>query len=73
MTWSITSCESPRTSRRLMPVSMAILRPQRRASYSAMLFDAGKWRLTAYLMCSPSGETKSRPAPAPIFITNPSK
>jgi hypothetical protein len=26
----------------LMPVSMVILRPQRRASYSAMLFDAGK-------------------------------
>jgi hypothetical protein len=42
MTWSITSCESPHTSRRFMPISMAILRPQSRASYSAMLFDAGK-------------------------------
>jgi hypothetical protein len=40
---------------------------------SAMLFDAGKWRRTAYLMCSPRGETKSRPAPAPVFITDPSK
>jgi hypothetical protein len=24
-------------------------------------------------MCSPWGETKSRPAPAPVFITKPSK
>jgi hypothetical protein len=56
-----------------MPVSMAILRPQRRASYSAMLFDVGKCRRTAYLMCSLSGETKSRPVPAPVFITDPSK
>jgi hypothetical protein len=56
-----------------MPVSMAIRRPQRRASYSAMLFDAGKCRRTAYLMCSPRGETKSRPVPAPVFITDPSK
>jgi hypothetical protein len=56
-----------------MPVSMAILRPQRRALYSAMLFDAGKCRCTVYLMCSPRGEMKSRPAPAPVFITNPSK
>jgi hypothetical protein len=58
-----------------MPVSMAILRPQRRASYSAMLLDAGKCRRTAYLMCSPRGEMKSRPAPAPapVFITDPSK
>jgi hypothetical protein len=56
-----------------MPISMEILRPQRRASYSAMLFDAGKWIRTAYLMCSPRGETKSRPTPAPVFITDPSK
>jgi hypothetical protein len=55
-----------------MPVSMAIQRPQRRASYSAMLFDAGKCRRTAYLMCSPRGGMKSRPATAPVFITNPS-
>jgi hypothetical protein len=56
-----------------MPVSMAILRPQRRASYSTMLIDAGKSRRTAYLMCSPRGKMKSRPAPAPVFITDPSK
>jgi hypothetical protein len=56
-----------------MPVSMAILRPRRRASYSAMLFDAGKWRRMAYFMCFLRGETKSRPAPAPVFITDPSK
>jgi hypothetical protein len=34
--------------------------PQRRASYSAMLFDTGKCRRTVYLMCSPRGEMKSR-------------
>jgi hypothetical protein len=73
MTWSIMSCESPLTSRRLMPISMAIRRPQRRASYSAMLLDVGKCKRTAYLMCSPRGEMKSRPAPAPVFITDPSK
>jgi hypothetical protein len=56
-----------------MPILMAILRPQSRASYSAMLFDTGKWRRTAYRMCSPRGETNSRPAPAPVFITEPSK
>jgi hypothetical protein len=56
-----------------MPVSMAIQRPQRRASYSTMLFDAGKCRRTAYLMCSPRGEMKSRLAHAPVFITDPSK
>jgi hypothetical protein len=56
-----------------MPVLMAIRRPQRRASYSAMLFDVGECRRTAYLMCSPRGQMKSRPAPAPVFITDPSK
>jgi hypothetical protein len=34
---------------------------------------AGKCRRTAYLMCSPRGEMKSRHAPAPVFITDPSK
>jgi hypothetical protein len=33
-----------------MPVSMEILRPQRRALYSTMLFDAGNCRRTAYLL-----------------------
>jgi hypothetical protein len=56
-----------------MPVSMAIRRRQRRVSYSAMLFDAGKCRRTVYLMCSPRGEMKSRPAPAPVFKTDLSK
>jgi hypothetical protein len=58
---------------RLMPVSMAIRRPQRRTSYSAMLFDTEKCRRTAYLMCSPRGEMKSRPTPAPVVITDLSK
>jgi hypothetical protein len=38
-----------------------------------MLFDAGKCRRTAHRMCFPRGDTKSRPAPAPVFITEPSK
>jgi hypothetical protein len=60
-------------SRHLMPVTMAIRRPQRRASYSAILLDAGKCRRTAYLMCPPRGEMKRRPAPASVFITDQSK
>jgi hypothetical protein len=56
-----------------MPVSVAIQRPQRRASYFAMLLDAGKCKHTAYLMSSPRGEMKSRLAPAPVFITDPLK
>jgi hypothetical protein len=44
MTWSMTSCESPRASRRQTPSSMAMRNPLTRASYSATLLDAGKWR-----------------------------
>jgi hypothetical protein len=44
MTWSMTSYESPRASRRRTPSSMAIRNPLTRASYSATLLDAGKWR-----------------------------
>jgi hypothetical protein len=32
-----------------------------------------KCRHTAYFICSLRGEMKSRPTPAPIFITDPSK
>jgi hypothetical protein len=56
-----------------MLISMAIQRLQRRASYSAMLFDVEKCRHTAYLMCAPRSEMKSRPALAPVFITDSSK
>jgi hypothetical protein len=56
-----------------MPVLMAIQRPQRRASYSAMLLDAGNCRRTAYLICCPRGEMKSRFAPTPVFIADPLK
>jgi hypothetical protein len=38
-----------------------------------MLFDAGKCKHTMYLMCSLRGEMKSRPTPAPVFVTDPSK
>jgi hypothetical protein len=44
MTWSMTSCESPRASRRRTPSSMVMRNPLTRASYSATLLDAGKWR-----------------------------
>jgi hypothetical protein len=37
-----------------MLVSTAIQRPQRRASYSAMLFNMGKCRRMAYLITDPS-------------------
>jgi hypothetical protein len=30
-------------------------------------------KVHSYRMCSPRGDTKSRPAPAPVFITEPSK
>jgi hypothetical protein len=33
----------------------------------------GKCKRTAYLMCSLRGEMKSRHAPTPVFITDPSK
>jgi hypothetical protein len=39
-----TSCESPRASRRRTPSSTAMRSPLTRASYSAKLLDAGKWR-----------------------------
>ena len=45
----------------------------RRASYSAMLFEVGKCKRITYCMCSPRGEMKRRPAPASVFITDPSK
>ena len=35
--------------------------------------DTGKCKRTTYRMCFPRGETNSRPAPAPVFITDPSK
>jgi hypothetical protein len=33
----------------------------------------GKCKRIVYIMCSPRGEMKSRPAPALVFITDPSK
>jgi hypothetical protein len=39
MTWSMTSCESPRASRHQTPSSMAMRNPLTRASYSATLLD----------------------------------
>jgi hypothetical protein len=33
----------------------------------------GHEKMQACLICSPRGEMKSRPVPAPIFITDPSK
>jgi hypothetical protein len=44
MTWSMTSCESSRASRRRTPSSMAMRSQLTRASYSTTLLDAEKWR-----------------------------
>jgi hypothetical protein len=73
MTWSMTSCKSPRASRLRTPSSMVMRNPLTRASYSATLLDAGKWRRSTWRRCFLRGEMKSRPAPAPVFINDPSK
>ena len=73
MTWLTTSWESPLTSRRRMPSSTAIHRPLMSASYSAILFDEGKWSRTMYLMRTTRGDMKTIPAPALFFISDPSK
>ena len=73
MTWLMTSWETPLMSRRRMPNSMAIHRPLMSASYLATLFDEGKWRRTMYLMQTLRGDTKTNPALAPFFISDPSK
>jgi hypothetical protein len=44
-----------------------------RASYSATLFEAGKWSRMAYCILTPRGEMKTRPASTPVFIRDPSK
>jgi hypothetical protein len=44
-----------------------------RASYSAPLFDARKCSRTRHSMRMPRGEMKTRPTPAPSFMTEPSK
>jgi hypothetical protein len=66
ITWLMTSWESPRTSRCLTPSSMAIRKPLTKASYSAMLLDAVKWRRMMYCRCIPRGEMKSSPVPIPV-------
>ena len=57
----------------LIPSSIAMWRPLTRASYSATLFEAGKWNRIAYRILTPRGEMKTRPALAPVFIRDPSK
>jgi hypothetical protein len=44
MTWSMTSCKSPRASRRRTPSSTTMRNPLTKASYSATLFEAGDSR-----------------------------
>ena len=73
MTWLMTSWELPLMSRHRMPHSMVIHRPLMSASYSATLFDEGKWSQTMYLMRTLRGDTKTSPTPAPFFISDPSK
>lgn len=42
-------------------------------SYSTALFEAGKCKRIAYCISTPRGETKMRPTPAPLRISDPSK
>jgi hypothetical protein len=69
----MTSWESPRTSRRLTPSSMAMRRSLTGASYSATLLDAAKWSRTTYRRCTPRGEMKSSHALGPDFLNDPLK
>ena len=73
MTWSMMSLESPRTSSHFITSSMVMWRPLTRASYSAALFEVGKWSQIAYRILTLRGEMKTRPAPTPVFIRDPSK
>lgn len=41
--------------------------------YSTTLLDAAKWSYMMYRRCTPRGEMNSRPAPTPVFISDPSK
>jgi hypothetical protein len=42
-------------------------------SYSTTLFEMGKWIQIRYLRCTPSGETNTSLALAPVFISDPLK
>jgi hypothetical protein len=45
LNWKIISSESPKTSKNLMPISLANSRPRRKASYSTMLLVASNSNL----------------------------
>ena len=67
------SLESPRTSSHLLPSSIVMWTLLKRASYSATLFEAGKWSQIAYRILTSRGEMKTRPTLASVFIKDPSK
>jgi hypothetical protein len=73
MTWSTMRYELALMSSHRIPSSMAMRSPLTSVSYSSMLLEARKWRHTMYFLCTPWGETKTNPAPAPFFISDPSK
>ena len=53
------------------PSLLAILRPCRRVSYSASLFEALKFSLTAYSNSSPIGDIRTIPKPEPLEFSAP--
>ena len=65
--------ESPRTSKRLMPMETAIRRPCNRASYSAALLESVYNIWSIYWTVSPVGDVRTTPAPRPASILEPSK
>ena len=72
--WATTS-ESPFTSSLRIPKDMAIRKPVNSPSYSAILLvgvGLVKSILIAYLIASPSGDTRTTPAPVPFLHFAPS-
>ena len=56
----------------LAPGAFARLRLVSNASYSASLFVAVNYNLTAYLSVSPSGGIRTTPTPPTFFVADPS-
>ena len=74
MTCLTTSWESPfNTWMDRMPITAASSNPISKASYSATLFVHGKLSRYEWWESRPLGEKKTRPAPAPPCVLEPSK
>ena len=60
------------TVRGSVPSLLAVMRPCRRASYSALLFEAPKFNLTVYSNNSPVGDIRTIPKSEPLEFAVPS-